>query len=97
MSILIDTDVIKKNCAEIETQLDYMDTNINALKNTVNNMGYKWKGPDYDFFNEKMQAVYKSLYDMIDSIGSYKDFLNGYFSTVEKLHKYYENKKVDIK
>ena len=97
MKIMVDTSMIKKKCENIETELEYMDSNINALKNTVINMGYKWNGNDYKYFSENMEGFYENLTKMRDSIASYKDFINGYVSVVEKLNDYYTNKKIDIK
>ena len=97
MKILVDTTTIKKKCDDIEAELEYMDININALKNTVVNMGYKWGGKDYQYFIKNMDSFYENLYNMKDSITSYKDFIKGYISIIEKLNDYYANKKIDIK
>ncbi len=99
MEIKVDTVKVSKAIHSLETEIKNLRASILEMqKISGSDIHNHWKGSDYDegFIKKMDPFLEEHLTDYVESIEYYKKYLQNYLEGLQKLHAYYEIKKIEI-
>ncbi len=96
MYINVDPYSLKGKTVNIDNYINDFESGIQSINNTVSNISSIWRGNDFNYFNDKMQAFIRELVELEQSLQTFNNFIKGYIEASEKLDIAYQEKKIEL-